>query len=198
MVSELPRLPTDNLYKFMSIGGLILILYSMVIYKQHNEYEAQVLELQANNEILKTEQDWVKTDISLLNNEITELSKEFDIHYVVYSGDPGAIISMMDKINNAKNKEDLKKDFKEGQSKIDILKSKVTTLENSLRETTKNELKNKAQIEKIRFLKNSIYQSKIASLILFGTGLLVSIIGFSLWYFRHQVYKDKLLKSLQQ
>ena len=105
---------------------------------------------------------------------------------------------MFSKIKNAKNKKDLEKDFKEGHSKIDILKSKVTTLENNLRETTKNELKNKAQIKKMHFLKNAVYQSKIGGLILFGMGLLISIIGFSLWYFRHQVYKDKLLKSLQK
>jgi len=192
---NIPNMPTDNLYKFMSIGGLILIFYSMLIYKQNHEYEAQALELQAGNEILKTEREWITADMLSLESEIAEISKEVDIDYVVKSGDASTLTALISKINYM-NKKALKKEFEEGLSKIALLKSKVVELQSNLRETTKNELKNKAQIKKINFLKNAIYQSKIASLVLLGAGVFISLIGFSLWYFRHQRFKDKLLESL--
>jgi len=60
---NIPSLPTDNLYKFLALSGLVICLYSFIFpMKNIGELELKSLDIKTQSEVLRIEIDYLKTD----------------------------------------------------------------------------------------------------------------------------------------
>ena len=74
---NLPLLPTDNLYKFMSLAGAVIIILS-VIYPiiQIEELQHRIVSLNGEEKILDQEIEFIKHDVKFLEKNINILEKK--------------------------------------------------------------------------------------------------------------------------
>ena len=71
---NLPSLPTDNLYKFMALSGIILIISSFFIVWKHADRSQELLrELEAGLAVENTYSDNRGSDLSNLKLKVEEL-----------------------------------------------------------------------------------------------------------------------------
>ncbi|MCK5062144.1 hypothetical protein KAR28_06390 [Candidatus Parcubacteria bacterium] len=156
--------PTDNLYKFISIFGILLMLalpaYCIFFsYTQQQEAQADVLE----KEILEDEKNDIKNEI-------------------------------IDKIENVdKELEQLKQNY--NQEKADDLSESILILENKKKELSKKLIAINSLIDKNTHRKEFINKLRVATTIYLFVGFVITLIGFSLWYFKLQRYQDKIIKK---
>ena len=62
---NLPSLPTDNLYKFLALSGLVIVLFSFIFpMKRIGELKLKSLEIKTQAEVLRIEVDYLKQDTS--------------------------------------------------------------------------------------------------------------------------------------
>ncbi len=155
--------PTDNLYKFLAIFGIIIALSSSAFWwnsaKEFDEF------FESNSEYLSTMIDGYEIHIRYIQKAKESLS----IHNSV-NGDY--------KLLSKEQNEALEKLLKE----IEILESEITELEKAN--------KSKNLIINSRLEKNT--QAKSIGLFGIIFGLITSALGFYLWYSRTQKYIDKL------
>jgi hypothetical protein len=60
---NLPSLPTDNLYKFLALSGLFIVLFSFIFpMKRIGELNLKSLELKTQVEMSRIEVDYLKRD----------------------------------------------------------------------------------------------------------------------------------------
>ena len=50
---EIPKLPTDNLYKFMALSGLVILILSAIPYYRKYEFDIELIRLEAEAENLR-------------------------------------------------------------------------------------------------------------------------------------------------
>lgn len=147
---NLPAFPTDNLYKFIAIAGLILSGYcAFFAYQQVWEIKFQIIGLETDERIIKT--------------EITELTKELD-----------NLSERMAAENTIALQE--VKDF---QKRHLAIAHQKTRFEGKRRE-------NELLIEQL----NNHFKVFWVGIV---GGLLVSIVGFWLWYKRIQKPAETLM-----
>jgi hypothetical protein len=180
----IPKLPTDNLYKFISLFGLTLIV-SYLFLGYNNESE---LQKETNN--LKYEVDLISFEIESVNNERKEYIKNIaelcetevcDCRIIKKSNyniqlsfkekgcDSNGIIDEIIKLQDL-----IKIDSRKVYSKIDT----ITAKENLI-----------ARKKEIYILQeNKIF-------VFFIVGITMAIIGFLMWYFKVQKYEDLILKK---
>lgn len=202
---EIPNIPTDNLYKFMALSGVIIVLFFISVFilrlaqinenlsKENIEIEELIFE-----RLLLQEKD------SVLMIEIKDLRDAYD-KYKFNSKD--TIIVLDDLIKSLKDPEhrEYLKFFYTYQSEI-IPEQKLLNDLNQrikLREENRNLLRIKGNLITI---KNSQIKSDIKSLRRFiwlmaigcFSGYYLASRGFRLWYNRVQKYLDKKLEKEAQ
>ena len=56
---NLPSIPTDNLYKFLALAGLLIALFAHIYPRwQADQLHLKIIEMQVDGEILETEMRW--------------------------------------------------------------------------------------------------------------------------------------------
>ncbi len=78
-MTPLPNLPTDNLYKFVFVAGLTIILSSAIIFvTQHNIISTEIDNVELEIIKLEKESDFLTDDTNLLE---TEINSQFGLFY---------------------------------------------------------------------------------------------------------------------
>ena len=154
---NVPSLPTDNLYKFLAIFGIVICIFSIYIYQ--NKY-------------------------NLYTEEFFEVRKEF----AKYGPMLDRVTLLLERIETDPSDKSLpenKKLFAATLDAIDKLNQEIKT-GHEIAEYSKE--KEERAWEEIRILWKY-------SKIFFFIGVLMSIVGFYLWYVKVQKPLDKLLKK---
>ncbi|MFZ2937224.1 MAG: hypothetical protein WA066_00775 [Candidatus Omnitrophota bacterium] len=157
---ELPNyIPTDNLYKFIAIFGLIILGFSIAFpLKVSNELSLKIMEYSGRVKILDQEIELLRDDVNVLEPEVLQ-KKRFS---------------------------------KNGKEKYHTLhQEQKRRLRNIM--FKKQEIDNQREV--IEYLnKNFKLYKIIAKMGMFwSTGLM--ILGFGSWYWRLQIYQDKIVKK---
>jgi len=163
---QLPNLPTDNLYKFIAISGLLLIFLSTVLplWLIHN-MELELIETEE-------ERDFISYELEILNNEIKLLEKQEEFLQALSSNTKRDLT----KLNNKETK--------------DIGKAEQKTID-----IRKELMKSKIKSEKLSYLVSEITKLKLVIFIGNFIGIMFTSYGFSLWYRRLQKYQDEIIKN---
>jgi hypothetical protein len=186
MSLEILKPPTDTLYKFLAVLGLVFFIASLVaptyLAKQVNEQEIDLLK---DLDVLLIEaKEWQEAlkETARLGSKNREAHKELDetIHNFIIG-----------KVHEA--------DVKRALDLTSAIDTEYDTKIDAVRKTLVEWQKQYANIDyKKRIVENSDYAARrLVNISTFGlvAGLLMSITGFSLWYRRAQRYEDLVLKK---
>lgn len=161
---NVPNLPTDNLYKFMAIFGLIIFVFSF--------YLITSLRSDANDLIIQ------------YNHENSNFNRRFDKVWSEYD-------QLIQKYGIERNPDSTNVVItaKDSNGLIEIMKS-LRQAELAIDKVEADSIQYKLEREKnkIDYLINTsdTWEMKI----LFLVGLIMMNIGFFLWYYKHQIYID--------
>ena len=185
----IPNLPTDNLYKFIALFGLVILIVSFIT------FFTEVKKM--GNESFK-----IQKEININILEANLLIKEFEEVISKESTRNEIIIALNEKIRNP---------LYHNSDSLLILEAESIQLDkdkdNELESGQYNSLFNKTDEYQMNHLliqeKNKLYLHNLKGIDLLekiltwtsvvGFGLV--LIGFYLWYFRLQVYQDTIIKE---
>ena len=155
--------PTDNLYKFIAITGVALMVFSFVMpYIKLSELDNELITLSGEHEILCFKEKPVSERLSQISEEITEVKQE-----------AGQDCENLDKLNLTKLETLLNRINDAGKQNDDIWID-------SMMLATKTKL--------IAVINTRIKSWRIFLLVGYGVGLAMTYYGFKFWYLRLQRY----------
>jgi len=198
----LPNLPTDNLYKFLALSGLAYFIFTIYHFSQpvenfHNKY----LELQFSLNRAELED-------SLLNYKYNMQSQYLDKFVSKLPPSKKDEDSILSKLENNQyflqlELDDTKAALSKSKNPSDTLKMLISQqlflLDNiQNRKLIESKLIDiKAQKANLVIISKDLDDSKYRFWLNLIIGLIVSTVGFTLWFFNIQIYEDaKLRQSL--
>ncbi len=209
------NIPTDNLYKFLAVVGLIICFIGLV-FLGTLQYFVKKLEYEVD--AYKNEFNIYKNDIDLNSEKLSLFYEKFNYQLDQSDKKLNALASEinegLDLVKNLRKRNNPKNDFRINQLSSEIsIKIQLFERElNNLHSTHKEnyfDLKNKSidfskttserptnlveienQISNTKFLIDNLISFRNFILILEFIGLLLTITGFKLWYQKVQRYLD--------
>lgn len=185
---KLPEIPTDNLYKFMALSGIVVLIASLFPSFHVHKLNMQMIELAGEKAILRIQLVWLVKDIDKSKQKGQELSKQ--------------IQQQIDKWQK-KHKKVTKKAMEEMEdihisiSNLNTLTEEMSELREPLEKITIATFKvNFKQLE-IYYLRRAIRNEGILILFGFLSGIALMFFGFWLWYKKLQAPLDKIITSQQ-
>ena len=187
---DIPALPTDNLYKFMAISGVLIamffsliLIYSMYIIETKNlEIDNNINNIDINIEIFKKSSE---IETNYINDLVENLKQKSELAKTIYKN---------------LNTRELIKDYNEylkDKEKINEMIYKVKLKLEDNNNKLKFEIqKNKSFLEELKKMANFFIILSIICFLGIILGIYLAIKGFSLWKTRLQDYLDKNIKKI--
>jgi hypothetical protein len=200
---NIPTLPTDNFYKFISLAGITITLAAVfLVTSMYDSINKEIDEIKIDNIKLTDEMDNIQVDIKIIKNEQLELSRSLG-KYDSLVNDPFSVeqfLSDIDAIKNDKNyREYLEFWFKYRHFVIPeiavhkLIKEKMKQQEIIRRKAILN---GNLILIHIDIMERKLYEliviCVISSLLVYF-GLNIAYRGFSQWYSLVQEPSDKKL-----
>lgn len=162
-----PDLPTDNLYKFLAIFGLVILFGSNLLsYRLMEELRSKVDRSTSLSKLFSLEVKFIEDDVKTAEDELNVLKKQIKEGQIV--------------------KEVADEQMKEKMKEVKNLRERIRQGEKNLAENPPTDPKVfLSEIDFIRFILRD------------GTfiGYFVSTLGFILWYIKLQRYQDIFIKN---
>ncbi|WP_194579314.1 hypothetical protein, partial [Vibrio anguillarum] len=182
-ISALSSIPTDSLYKFMSISGLFVLLISIVLpFKVRKNYQIQVIEFRKIHDLTS-----LKIDLMLRDYMIS-------IKYV------DGVIGEFGKENAHLKPGDFIMKFKDWfhQNRIEIPRSQLEELVASVPkdidsfslEIAKDQIENECELKKVELVQGHLAQLSFLQVVGVFVGMVLTVTGFYMWYEKVQVFID--------
>ena len=202
---DMPSLPTDNLYKFLAIFGLIILIFGVVYLNiRMDKIDEEITTLEQDVIILNHEIIVAKIFTDKINDEILSLEKEVDRYDIDFDSLTNFKISI-EEIRDQYKDESFRK-FSEfifkyrneivpEYKKVEDLETKIALYDKTMEELELNEELHKYKVQRLRnkFKKDSKFNIALIFIMCWGT--FMSCYGFQLWYSRVQIHLDKKLKN---
>lgn len=188
--------PTDNLYKFMTLSGLILLLFSLSYPPWLlNKTKLAIYDAQRDLEILEMEQEADKTKYDEFNRQAAEMLADRELV-------ERQLDALEKRIKSSKSANDdaaVVAEFKRLQTLFEEKKRRHSEIENATNEMSRSFKRKSIELTyKLRVLEwESRTVVTVGILALLGTvgGFLLGVRGFNLWSLRVQVFQDAILKK---
>lgn len=173
---NMPNVPTDNLYKFLSISGLIILFFAIVLPQYAIfQLEMRLIDAKTNQEKFEIEREMVKTSIDrvMLEQQVNDT------------------VLMLSEVSG------------ESSSKLEATKIKELLAEherlaveiNKLNQLAMSQIDQSAINEKNKLMLSRIKSLSSLSVFMMLIGVLVTILGFSMWYYKTQRFLDSAISS---
>jgi hypothetical protein len=188
----LPIPPSDSFYKFTAIGGLILVILSVYIPQQKlSEYKVATYDtnIELQKLIIETEH-WTKD--AQRYNDRAERTKQ---NFIALSQDLIALSKEITKPSSKAAFQSLLKKYQENVDNWTQMESSIRQMESSKKQLDVFNAQTETALEKKTWL---LSQFDILFGIAMGTfifGLIMSAFGFYNWYYKFQVYQDRIIKA---
>jgi len=202
---SIPNLPTDNLYKFYAISGIVLILFTLtfetIVLTSLDEKSHKISELININEI---EFNYLKKDVESLENEMDLLKSETKDYSIVQDSSYDknkSLDNKLDKLKTDSNYRDYQEFYYKYENKLIPEVEKL----NELNELRKLYVKNNREFDLKRVELESKNEELIDNLSQFNKffyfglfllfqGFYLSFIGFRNWKTKVQDLLDRKLE----
>lgn len=176
-ISSLTALPTDSIYKFLAVAGLLIFLLAIVLptYFRKN-LNLQLIDLQKRSEVVVLSQKYLSKALDKTVNNVDrlrEVANEYE-----QSDCEGQKRAELEKLSERTIQE--------------MAKHEADTLEQGIQV-----IELKFDVEKLGFLAGEI--KRLLFLQVFGLvlGVSMTVAGFSLWYIKVQVHIDRAYEAAQ-
>ena len=216
MINKIP-LPTDNLYKFKALSGLILILLSftplllvMELTSEATLIKGEIQKYEIDRDVISVRTKDLSAESKLLNTQTKDLEIKVNNLKSTIEGLNKEVNNAHEQFNNSeeeKNKYKFKLDQIQAacdeHSKLNkTYFDKIQSIEN-MTENISNLICKQRKIGVDLHTKNELLKNKntqldlfqILSIIIFFSGLYLSCHGFKCWYSRTQKFQDMILKN---
>lgn len=181
----IPSVPTDNLYKFMALAGLVIVVLSIVLpASKISEIERLSVEIDSDILLLEAETQWYREDSEKLANE---WKKKQDI---VERG-----LNRVESLERGEQKSELDTLRAKNEKFMMEINDSYQTLMERGRQAQRKHLAIKGKImAKNQLLGEAVFYDRF---MLFGSffGLIIASSGFVFWYARVQKIIDEELKQ---
>ncbi len=181
---NLPSLPTDNLYKFLALSGLAIVLFSLVFpIIQISEIRLKIIEIETQMEVLEMDTGNVENDLieALVNKgNLSPQEKGQFRNYLIELFKKNAV-----------------KDWNE-QSEPILRPEEQAPFRSRLNELRKKIAELKGQRRKFILLFSELRNYRWMLFIGGSLGIVMSSLGFCLWYLIVQKPNDILLRKQVQ
>lgn len=162
---SLISIPTDNLYKFIAISGLVLIVSVMFFAEtQVSSIEKLIINHKTQSKLLDIETSFLQEKVASLKDEVT------------YIGESKSLNTPSEKVD-AINRENEENSFELKQLKI-------------------TRAKFEGEVAATEYLNNKLSRLWPTLLFYFGTGHVLAILGFALWYYKIQRFEDQKMSGV--
>ncbi len=200
---NIPNLPTDNLYKFIALSGIIITLFCSII------PHIILNEIIDDIDTIQTERGELEFEIAKLEDRSDELEKDIDmvnslLSKYEYDDSTNRVVNLDDlneNLSDPEYRDYLQFKFDNEYDIFPVLKLHEKTKELSLeiKELHHGVLLKSYQMNRKSelFKKRTKRINKINISWVLGqlVGIFMMILGFNLWYFRVQKLLDKKLKK---
>ena len=194
---EIPNIPTDNLYKFMAITGIVIVIISVgtFLYSLKN-LKNDILEYERKVELLSVDIEYWSNDTQALQEIfMSEFFNESDV-----SSDTSELNLM--KSDTTYSVSVLMWDYyiKSSHFSDSNYKVALSVWQESLKKTIelrKNNINIEHYYEQIKFKKLLLFIHSLVTIIAFGLGIISAAYGFLYWYYKHQIYLDKKVQDIK-
>ena len=171
MISNIKNLPTDNLYKFMAIFGMLLIILPFLVFPTIQNYKYRIIDLTTKAALKDNELKELEKIVKQVEDKTSQLNKEEHIKNYENEFD----------VNKSREVNEVEKTVKDVFKKIEIGEIESINLNNELKKV----------VADFNYFAILIYIIKVFPII----GFIISIIGFYLWYNKNQKYLDIIIKK---
>ncbi len=188
----IPNLPTDNLYKFLSIAGLVTVILSISsLYFNGKSLNNDIIEMNQKIAQYNYEFRYLKCEVSeidkILDKDFPLPDSTLNNSSIDTIGKCNGVISIL-KYEYAKNKK-----FKD--ENLNYFLEMYTTYLKSLKRLDSIEIEVDYGIKKINYQTKLLKENRTYSLLGLILGSICTIAGFYLWYNKSQKYIDRKIKN---
>jgi cell division protein FtsB len=199
VIGDFLKPPTDNLYKFMCVSGLVMILFALTyppwllhksiqaVYNLEKDVKLLELDVKEDTRVLEESRAAAET----LHGEQQSLQKEMDALNKSLGPNPSTA-RLKKHIPEAKRAQKISEEL---ISKAD----KQTQVADTLRQVNLDHIRKRIEIEARLHLQLWESRAGIALTVICGlfgiVGVFVFVKGFNAWSLRVQVYQDAILKK---
>lgn len=178
-----PIPPSDNLYKFTAIGGLILVVLSLYI-PLKLKLDLDLVGIDMKNSI--KEQDYAQKKMDEVGGQLDEQLQLLEADTAEYrkrlaerkKGSPGHL-----------------QDLKVQDTQLEEFKGTVGQFKKMHEEKVLNYFQFSRTTEKQLALASHTLEISKISLITLVIGMILTLFGFINWYFRFQIHQDRIIKA---
>jgi hypothetical protein len=208
-----PEIPTDNLYKFMALSGVAILVLSLTPFYHAHRLYLESLRLSGDIRILGIQIEWQSMDMDQVLQQTNTLKQETG----TLAQQTGTLKKQVDELRETTPSEtaadlDTKRRLgevrKETANKVEDIEKELDTLiesrlqleesqhrlEESQRKQEVTLIQHKTKIEEHRYLARLIG----VELLLGGLGSLSGVVlatkGFRLWHLKLQVHQDRIIQ----
>lgn len=198
-VMTLPPIPpSDNLYKFTAIGGLILAVLSLYV-PQQILTQHMLSTIEANWKLEKAKENLQVFDKAFEEAEESRKGMIESLKKVpLYEVSPLNLSQeMVDKGEQWIRilLEDRDKLIKLFMERLDRFDDHMRILAEGDKENKRSMHQSKIEMEKLTYLKPRLDKLFWTSVGTFSLGVIMMIFGFWNWYYRFQIYQDQIVKA---
>lgn len=178
----LPIPPSDSLYKFTAIGGLILVVLSLYVpWKMDSDLQISLLDIGLELTKWDLEETKLKSGLHEVQEQL-KLTVQDVIDLKAYHQ-----LSLKPPRNSPKG-DSLTKTLQSHRSNLKEFENQQQQLQLLL-------LQSKNALTKQARLRLQVDQLYLIALLTLGLGIIMMTLGFWNWYFRFQVHQDRIIKA---
>jgi|GEM_PF-6580895 len=177
----IPQPPTDNLYKFLAISGLITIGASSIFYEKYdNDLIERKIDIDRTSRILaaKSESEAAQSEINSLITEGKAEILKTQMNMALMQ--PGGIS---------------KQDTQDHIDAIEAQEQNLRRLHEIKLSLSIEQIEQNADEHKLKLLEKRASHVKLVALISSAFGIFMSFLGFTLWYTRSQKFIDESVRN---
>ena len=188
-ITSLASLPTDSLYKFMALSGLLLTVFaSAAPFYYRTKLVLQLFEVEKRYKILSFRHG--KIDNKLKDVKHTAVAKNESLHQLHNDKQT----ELQQRAQGAKPTDKLPFDVMRNREEVEKLDAAITSLEQDVYEHKIASIELESEVGTTKYLTDQLrllYAIQVLGLI---AGISLSAGGFYNWYMKHQRYVDSALE----
>lgn len=176
--------PTDSLYKFIAIFGMLLVALPFFIYPSLNETEKNYITMTAQTQMMSVDLGLISSDLDRNNAESDDISKQLrELESTVYTKKTYDLLSR-------EERDFFEKVIKSANDRLRVLGERHDQLQSKVRESQKLLIEKDAESKKTNI--DVEYNARLEKMLpwVSGIGGGLVFVGFYLWYIKLQRYID--------
>ena len=188
---ELPQLPTDNLYKFLALSGITLIVISMVPFLHAYRLQIEVIRLNGDIKVLEEQIAFAKVDMEFLQSDTSRLKERVDkMKEDVFQRLP----EEREKETWEEYRAEVTKDVWDTIDDRRELERRLERIKEISQKQSISSLQLEAKNREHQYIRRVVGCEFTAGAFALISGLIIAYKGFTLWYGKLQVLEDKTLQ----